>query len=207
MTPSADESSSIGATIIVLLGSFMSAHGGWDGFIAPTVVLSCFQTVPRCGFRMPRSCGLIGRHRGRRARVSPAWPPISSSRCSLPRIAPVKSSPNWRCTRRREYRSSGWSIRTNETVTIIAAGQPTRVVKQGDTLDGGDSFLASAYRSPRSSPERYRALSLRASRPSRPVWSVRQVSPASSVRRRSPFCRPAMRRCGRPRGASSAYGM
>jgi hypothetical protein len=26
----------------------------------------------------------------------------------------------------------------NETVTIIAAGQPTRVVKPGDTLDGGD---------------------------------------------------------------------
>jgi Uma2 family endonuclease len=24
------------------------------------------------------------------------------------------------------------------TVTIIAAGQPTRVMKQGDTLDGGD---------------------------------------------------------------------
>ena len=26
----------------------------------------------------------------------------------------------------------------NETITIIAAGQPTRVMKRDDTLDGGD---------------------------------------------------------------------
>jgi Uma2 family endonuclease len=103
MTPAADESSSVGATIIALLGSFVrprglgrlySADGGFVLFPDRETV-----RVPDAAFvRADRAL------QGRRARVFLAWPPISSSRCSPPRIAPARSWPNWRCTRRREYR-------------------------------------------------------------------------------------------------------
>jgi Uma2 family endonuclease len=77
--------------------------------------------------------------------------PQGEARKSFPRLAPdlvvEVLSPSDRASevvaKLEMYQEAGvpliWLIDPdNETVTIIAAGQPTRVVKPGDTLDGGD---------------------------------------------------------------------
>jgi Uma2 family endonuclease len=137
MAPSADESSSIGATILGLLWSHVRPRGlgrlyGSDGgFVLfpdrPTV------RVPDVAFvRADRA-------------------PQGEARKSFPRLAPdlvvEVLSPSDRASevvaKLEMYQEAGvpliWLIDPdNETITIIAAGQPTRVVKPGDTLDGGD---------------------------------------------------------------------
>jgi Uma2 family endonuclease len=137
MAPSTDESSSLGATILALLGSFVrprglgrlySANGGFVLFPdRPTV------RVPDAAFV-----------RAERA-------PQGKARKSFPRLAPdlvvEVLSPSDRASevvaKLEMYQEAGvpliWLVDPDqETVTIIAAGQPTRVVKKGDTLDGGD---------------------------------------------------------------------
>jgi Uma2 family endonuclease len=76
MTPSADESSSIGATIITLLGSFVRPCG-LGGSTAPTADLSSFLTALRCGFRTPRLSGQREHLRVKHAEASPVSHPIS----------------------------------------------------------------------------------------------------------------------------------
>lgn len=137
MTPSADESSSVGATIIVLLGAFIRPRGlgrlySSDGGF---VLFPDRQTV-----RVPDAAFV---------RVDRA--PQGKARKSFPRLAPdlvvEVLSPSDRASevvaKLEMYQEAGVSLiwlvdPEQETVTIIAAGQPTRVVKQGDTLDGGD---------------------------------------------------------------------
>jgi Uma2 family endonuclease len=137
MTPSADESSSIGATILGLLwshvrprglGRLYSSDGGFVLFPdRPTV------RVPDAAFV-----------RAERA-------PQGKARKSFPRLAPdlvvEVLSPSDRASqvvaKLEMYQEAGvpliWLVDPDqETVTIIAAGRPTRVLKQGDTLDGGD---------------------------------------------------------------------
>ena len=137
MTPSAYESSSIGAMILGFLAQYVREHrlgrvyGADGGFVLfpdrPTV------RVPDAAFV-----------RAERA-------PQGEARKSFPRLAPdlvVKVlSPSDRTSevvaKLEMYQEAGvpliWLVDPDEgTVTIIAAGQPTRVVKQGDTLDGGD---------------------------------------------------------------------
>ena len=137
MTPSTDESSSVGATILGLLWSHVRPRGlgrlyGSDGGF---VLFPDRQTV-----RVPD----VAFVRAERA-------PQGQARKSFPRLAPdlvvEVVSPSDRASevvaKLEMYQEAGvpliWLVDPdNETVTIIAAGQPTRVVKQGDTLDGGD---------------------------------------------------------------------
>ena len=137
MTPSADESSSIGATIIVLLGSFVRPRGlgrlySSDGGF---VLFPDRETV-----RVPDAAFV----RADRA-------PQGKARNNFPRLAPdlvvEVQSPSDRTsevvTKLEMYQEAGvpliWLVDPdNETVTVIAAGHPTRVLKQGDTVDGGD---------------------------------------------------------------------
>jgi len=137
MTPSADESSSVGATIIVLLGSFIRPRGlgrlySSDGGF---VLFPDRQTI-----RVPDA-----------AFVCAERAPRGKARKSFPRLAPdlvvEVLSPSDRASevvaKLEMYQEAGvpliWLVDPDkETVTIIAAGQPTRVVKQGDTLDGGE---------------------------------------------------------------------
>jgi Uma2 family endonuclease len=137
MTPSADESSSIGAMILGFLAQYVRErrlgrlYGADGGFVLfpdrPTV------RVPDVAFV-----------RAERA-------PQGTARKSFPRLAPDLAvevlSPSDRTSevvaKLAMYQEAGvpliWLVDPdNETVTVIAAGQPTRVVKQGDTLDGGD---------------------------------------------------------------------
>jgi Uma2 family endonuclease len=136
ITPSADELSSVGATIIALLGSFVRPRGmgrlyGADGGF---VLFPDRETV-----RVPDAAFV----RADRA-------PQGEARKSFPRLAPdlviEVLSPSDRASEvvaKLEMYEAGvpliWLVDPdNETVTIIAAGQPTRVLKQGDTLDGGE---------------------------------------------------------------------
>jgi Uma2 family endonuclease len=77
--------------------------------------------------------------------------PQGEARKSFPRLAPdlvvEVLSPSDRVSevvaKLEMYQEAGvpliWLVDPDkETITIIAAGQPTRVVKQGDTIDGGD---------------------------------------------------------------------
>src|SRR5215217_7913339 len=137
MTPSADESSSVGATILGLLWSHVHAgrlgrlYGADGGFVLfpdrPTV------RVPDVAFV-----------RAERA-------PQGQARRSFPRLAPdlvvEVLSPSDRASevvaKLEMYQEAGvpliWLVDPDkETITIIAAGQPTRVLRAGDTLDGGD---------------------------------------------------------------------
>jgi Uma2 family endonuclease len=137
MTPSADESSSIGATMIALLGEFVRPRGlgrlyGADGGF---VLFPDRQTV-----RVPDA-----------AFVRADRMPQGEARKSFPRLAPdlvvEVLSPSDRTSevvaKLEMYQEAGvpliWLVDPdNETATIIAADRPTRVVRQGDTLDGGD---------------------------------------------------------------------
>src|SRR5829696_1575009 len=93
MTPSADESSSIGATILGFLAQYVREsslgrlYGADGGFVLfpdrPTV------RVPDAAFvRADRA------PKGEARKCFPVWPPISSSRFSLPQIALARSSRN-----------------------------------------------------------------------------------------------------------------
>jgi Uma2 family endonuclease len=140
MTPSADESSSIGATILGFLAQHVRAgrlgrlYGADGGFVLfpdrPTV------RVPDVAF------------------VRAERMPQGQARKSFPRLAPdlvvEVLSPSDRTSevvvKLEMYQEAGvpliWLVDPdNETVTVIAAGHPTRVLKQGDTLDGGDVLL------------------------------------------------------------------
>jgi Uma2 family endonuclease len=137
MTPAADESSSVGATIIALLGSFVRPRGlgrlyGADGGF---VLFPDRETV-----RVPDA-----------AFVRTDRAPQGEARKSFPRLAPdlvvEVLSPSDRVSevvaKLAMCQEAGvpliWLVDPDkETITIIAAGHPTRVVKQGDTLDGGE---------------------------------------------------------------------
>jgi Uma2 family endonuclease len=137
LTPSADESSSIGATIITLLGSFVRPrslgrlYGADGGFVLfpdrPTV------RVPDAAFV-----------RAERA-------PQGQACRSFPRLAPdlvVEVLP--RSDRASEvvaklemYQEAGvpliWLVDPEQTtINVIASGKSTKVLQAGDTLDGGD---------------------------------------------------------------------
>ena len=136
-TPSADESSSTGATILGLLWSHVRPRGlgrlyGSDGGF---VLFPDRETV-----RVPD----VAFVRAERA-------PRGQARKSFPRLAPdlvvEVLSPSDRASevvaKLEMYQKAGvpliWLVDpNNETVTIIAAGHATRVVKRGDTLDGGE---------------------------------------------------------------------
>ncbi|HEX2281813.1 MAG TPA: Uma2 family endonuclease [Thermomicrobiales bacterium] len=137
LTPSADESSSTGATILGLLWSHVHPRGlgrlyGSDGGF---VLFPDRETV-----RVPD----VAFVRAERA-------PRGKARKSFPRLAPdlvvEVLSPSDRASevvaKLETYQEAGvpliWLVDPeNETVTIIAAGHSTRVLKQGDTLEGGD---------------------------------------------------------------------
>src|SRR5215208_6406236 len=137
MTPSADESSSIGATILGFLAQYVREsrlgrlYGADGGFVL---------FPDRATVRVSDAAFV----RADRA-------PQGEARKSFPRLAPdlvvEVLSPSDRASevvaKLEMYQEAGvpliWLVDPdNETVTIIAAGQPTRVLKQGDTLDGGD---------------------------------------------------------------------
>jgi hypothetical protein len=109
LTPAPDGSSSTSARIIFLLGLHVypnnlgrvySPDGGFVLFPDRETV-----RVPDVAFvwaeRMPQ---------GRRAGTSRAWRQTWSWKCSRPPTGQATSCPRWRCTRRQECRSSGWSI-------------------------------------------------------------------------------------------------
>lgn len=137
MSPAADESSSIGATVIGLLSSFVrprrlgrlyNAEGGFVLFPdRPTV------RVPDAAFVLAERA------------------PQGKARKSFPRLAPdlvvEVLSPSDRTSdvvaKLEMYQEAGvrliWLVDPDAlTVTVIAAGQTTRVLHAGDTLDGGD---------------------------------------------------------------------
>jgi Uma2 family endonuclease len=137
MTPSADESSSIGATILGFLAQYVREsrlgrlYGADGGFVL---------FPDRATVRVPDAAFV----RADRA-------PQGEARKSFPRLAPdlvvEVLSPSDRASevvaKLEMYQEAGvpliWLIDPdNETITIIAAGQPTRVVKPGETFDGGD---------------------------------------------------------------------
>jgi Uma2 family endonuclease len=137
VTPSGLESSGLGHRIGWIVGNFVYAHGlgmmtGADGGY---VLFPDRDTI-----RVP-DVGFI-----REERLPP-----KGQRSRFPRLAPDLAievlSPSDRASevvaKLEMYQEAGvpliWLVDPDkETVTIIAAGQPTRVVKQGDTLDGGD---------------------------------------------------------------------
>jgi len=137
MAPSADESSSIGATIIGLLWSHVRAgrlgrlYGADSGFVLfpnrPTV------RVPDAAFV-----------RAERA-------PHGQARRSFPRLAPdlvVEVLSPSDCTsevvaKLEMYQEAGvlliWLVDPEQmTITVIASGKSTKVLQSGDTLDGSD---------------------------------------------------------------------
>ena len=137
MTPSADESSSVGATILGLLWSHVHAgrlgrlYGADGGFVLfpdrPTV------RVPDAAFV-----------RAERA-------PQGQARRSFPRLAPdlvvEVLSPSDRVSevvaKLEMYLEAGvpliWLVDPEKmTITVIASGKSTKVLRSGDTLDGGD---------------------------------------------------------------------
>ena len=137
MTPSADESSSIGATIITVLGSFVRPRGlgrlyGADGG---------FVLFPdRATVRVPNAAFV----RAERA-------PQGQARRSFPRLAPdlvvEVLSPSDRASevvaKLAMYQEAGvpliWLVDPEQkTITVIASGGSTRVLQSGNTLDGGD---------------------------------------------------------------------
>jgi len=137
ITPSADESSSIGATIITLLGSFVRPRGlgrlyGADGGF---VIFPDRPTV-----RVPDAAFV----RAERA-------PQGQARRSFPRLAPdlvvEVLSPSDRASdvvaKLEMYQEAGvpliWLVDPEQTtITVIASGKLTRVLQSNDTLDGGD---------------------------------------------------------------------
>jgi Uma2 family endonuclease len=137
MTPSADESSSVGATIIALLGSFVRPRGlgrlcGADGGF---VLFPDRETV-----RVPDAAFV-------RADRAPQGEARKSFPCLAPDLVVEVLSPSDRVSevvaKLEMYQEAGvpliWLVDPDkETITIIAASQPTRVVKQGDTIDGGE---------------------------------------------------------------------
>src|SRR5215217_377466 len=137
LTPSADESPSIGATIITLLGPFVRPRGlgrlyGADGGF---VLFPDRPTV-----RVPDAAFV----RAERAPQGPA-------RRSFPRLAPdllvEVLSPSERASevvaKLEMYQEAGvpliWLVDPAKmTITAIAAGKSTKVLQSNDTLDGGD---------------------------------------------------------------------
>ena len=136
-TPSADESSSVGATILGILWSHVRAgrlgrlYGADGGFVLfpdrPTV------RVPDAAFV-----------RAERA-------PQGEARRSFPRLAPdlvvEVISPSDRASevvaKLEMYQEAGvpliWLVDPEKlTVTVIESGRSTRVLQAADTLDGGD---------------------------------------------------------------------
>jgi Uma2 family endonuclease len=137
MSPAADESASIGATIIGLLWSFVqprrlgrlyNAEGGFVLFPdRPTV------RVPDAAFVLAERA------------------PHGKARKNFPRLAPdlvvEVLSPSDRASdvvaKLEMYQEAGvrliWLVDPDPlTVTVIAAGHATKVLHMGDTLDGGD---------------------------------------------------------------------
>src|SRR5215208_2320374 len=137
MTPSADESSSFGATILGLLWSHVRPRGlgrlyGADGGF---VLFPDRPTV-----RVPDAACV----RAERA-------PQGQARRSFPRLAPdlvvevlSRSDRASEVVAKLEmYQEAGvpliWLVDPEQTtITIIASGNSTRVLQSGDTLDGGD---------------------------------------------------------------------
>jgi Uma2 family endonuclease len=137
MTPSADESSSVGATIITLLGSFVRPRGlgrlyGADGGFV------LFPDRPMV--RVPDA-----------AFVRAERMPEGQARKSFPRLAPdlvvEVLSPSDRASevvaKLEVYQEAGvpliWLVDPEKTtITVIASGKSTKVLQAGDTLDGGD---------------------------------------------------------------------
>jgi Uma2 family endonuclease len=137
MTPAADESSSIGATIIGFLWSFVHAHGlgrlyGADGG---------FVLFPDRDTVLAPDVAFV---RAERA-------PQGEARKHFPRLAPdlvvEVLSPSDRASdvfaKLEMYQEASvpliWLVDPEkQTVTTIAAGHPTRVLRSGDTLDGGE---------------------------------------------------------------------
>jgi Uma2 family endonuclease len=137
MTPSADESSSVGATIITLLGSFVRPRGlgrlyGADGGFV------LFPDRPMV--RVPDA-----------AFVRAERMPEGQARKSFPRLAPdlvvEVLSPSDRASevvaKLEVYQEAGvpliWLVDPEKTtITVIASGKSTKVLQAGDTLDGDD---------------------------------------------------------------------
>ena len=137
LAPAADESSSIGATILVLVGSFVLSHqlGRLYGADGGFVLFPDRDTVlaPDVAFV-----------RAERA-------PQGEARKHFPRLAPdlvvEVLSPSDRASdvlaKLEMYQAAGvpliWLVDPEkQTVTVIAADHPTRVLRAGDTLDGGE---------------------------------------------------------------------
>ena len=137
LTPSADESSSVGATVLGLLWSHVRAgrlgrlYGADGGFVLfpdrPTV------RVPDVAF------------------VRSEKAPQGQARRSFPRLAPdlvvEVLSPSDRASevvaKLEMYQEAGvpliWLVDPEKTtITVIASGKSTKVLRAGDTLDGGD---------------------------------------------------------------------
>jgi Uma2 family endonuclease len=137
MTPSADESSSVGATIITLLGSFVRPRGlgrlyGADGGFV------LFPDRPMV--RVPDA-----------AFVRAERMPEGQARKSFPRLAPdlvvevlLPSDRASEVVAKLEvYQEAGvpliWLVDPEKTtITVIASGKSTKVLQAGDTLDGDD---------------------------------------------------------------------
>lgn len=137
MTPSADESSSIAATIIGFLAPHVRAHH-LGRVYAPDGGFVLFPDRPTV--RVPD----VAFVRADRA-------PQGAARKHFPRLAPdlvvEVLSPSDRTSdvvaKLEMYQEAGvpliWLVDPdNQTVTVIAAGKSTVVLRQGDTLDGGD---------------------------------------------------------------------
>ena len=137
MSPSADESSSVGATILGLLWSHVRPRGlgrlyGSDGGV---VLFPDRHTV-----RVPDV-----------AFVQADRMPQGQARKSFPRLAPdlvvevlsLSDRTSEVVAKLEMYQEAGvrliWLVDPDAmTVTVIASGKSTRVLQSNDTLDGGD---------------------------------------------------------------------
>src|SRR5215212_9248605 len=137
MTPSADESSSIGATILGFLAQYVREsrlgrlYGADGGFVL---------FPDRATVRVPDAAFV----RADRA-------PQGEARKSFPRLAPdlvvEVLSPSDRASevvaKLEMYQEAGvpliWLVDPEKTtITVIASGKSTKVLQSGDILDGGD---------------------------------------------------------------------
>jgi Uma2 family endonuclease len=137
VTPAADESSSIGATIITVLGPHVRAHhlgrlynaeGGFVLFPDRATVLAPDVAFVRAE-RAPQ-----GAARKHFPRLAPdlVVEVLSPSDCASETVAKLEL-----------YKEAGvpliWLVDPEkQTVTVIATGRPVNVLQADDTLDGGD---------------------------------------------------------------------